>query len=59
MSYLWYDGDAWPQVTEPNFSDVNTVDLDVASGRLDDPEEGHGQGGLPRPCPSHDTHLGV
>ncbi|SPQ22877.1 63a7d2a3-a124-4c10-818d-88561d6a3f36, partial [Thermothielavioides terrestris] len=54
---LWNDGQTPPQIQQADGRRVEPVEADVARVRLDDPEQGQGQGGLPGACASHDANL--
>ena len=41
--YLWYDGDSRPEVVQTKHSNVDIVNEDRASSRLNDPEQSQGE----------------
>lgn len=55
--HLGDDGDPGPQRVEPYVGDGDPVDPNPTLGRLQEPQEAPGQGGLPGPCPANDAHL--
>ncbi len=42
-AYLWYDGDPRPEIVQIKHSNVDIVNEDGASSRLNDPEQSQGE----------------
>ena len=41
--YLWYDGDPGPEVLQSKHTNVDVVNEDRATSRLNDPEQSQGE----------------
>ena len=54
---LWNNGDFGPEVVEPEFTDVDAVDVDGSFRRFNDAEQSEGQGRLPGARSTYDTDL--
>ena len=55
--YLRKDGKLAPEVMQPNIRDSLTINYNLTSRRLNQPEQGHSQRGFTSPCSTNYAHL--
>lgn len=55
--YLWNYGDPGPQVMKPYFGNIDSVNVNVPLGSLQDPENSKGQRRFSGSSPAHNPNL--